>query len=192
MLFVTVGAQMSFDRLVRTVDDWSGRVGRTDVFAQIGPTDWRPQHIQWTQFLQPPEFRAKVESADVVIAHAGMGSILTALELGKPILVMPRRGDLMETRNDHQLATAKRFLAQGRVFVAFDEQHLAARLDQLSDLRPGERISAHADPRLIRTIRAFIRGDDVSAMIREAERASLDQAIDIPVTSPSSQVQPAR
>lgn len=159
MIFVTVGAQMPFDRMVRTVDEWAGRSGRKDVFAQIGPTDWHPSHIEWTPFLDPSEFRARVQEAEAIVAHAGMGSIITALELGKPILVMPRRGDLKETRNDHQVATAKRFLEQGRIQVAFDEKELVEKLDQIGGMQAKKRIGAQASPELIETIRAFIRGD---------------------------------
>ena len=113
MIFVTVGTQGQFDRLIRTVDRWAGLRGRTDVFAQTGPSAYRPIHIRSKPFIDPIEFRQHVELASLVIAHAGMGSIITALELGKRIIVMPRRADLGEHRNDHQVATAKRFAAQG-------------------------------------------------------------------------------
>ena len=158
MIFVTVGAQMPFDRLVRTVDQWAARCGNHDVFAQIGPTPWRPQHIRWTSFLAPEAFRQHVAAADVVVAHAGMGSIITALELGKPILVMPRRGNLKETRNDHQVATAKHFLAQGRIQVAFDEVELAARLASLESLikQKGDILPPSASPQLILALQHFI------------------------------------
>ena len=49
----------------------------------------------------------------VVIAHDEMGSIITALEMGKPIVVMPRRAELGEHRNDHQVAAAAPGRAQG-------------------------------------------------------------------------------
>lgn len=160
MIFVTVGAQMPFDRLIRAVDEWSAHHRRTDVFAQIGRDAWRPKHIRWSEFLGPKEFRDNVTDSDAVIAHAGMGSILTALELSKPIVVMPRRGDLHETRNDHQVATAKQFLAQGRILVAFDESHLWEKLEHLSTFKAGEQISPQASPRLIGAIRAFIKGAD--------------------------------
>ena len=58
MILVTVGAQMPFDRMTRAVDAWAGERGRTDVFAQIGPTDFIPQNIEWTAFLEPEQFRA--------------------------------------------------------------------------------------------------------------------------------------
>lgn len=156
MIFVTVGAQMPFDRMVRAVDEWAAASGRKDVFAQIGPTDWRPRHIEWTAFLEPDQFRERVQNARVLVAHAGMGSILTALEAGKPILVMPRRGDLKETRNDHQVATAKQFLSLGRVSVAMDETELPDRLNEIDRLAATEPISRFASPRLLTAVRSFI------------------------------------
>lgn len=155
-IFVTVGAQMPFDRMVRAVDAWAGERGRSDVFAQIGPTDYRPAHIEWVEFIEPDEFRQRVAAASVLVAHAGMGSILTALEAGKPILVMPRRGDLRETRNDHQVATAERFLEMGKIAVAMDEHELPAKLDALDALPPAERIGSCASESLINAIRSFI------------------------------------
>jgi UDP-N-acetylglucosamine transferase subunit ALG13 len=156
VILVTVGAQMPFDRMVRAVDEWAGARGRRDVFAQIGETEYRPRHIEWTPFIEPDEFRHRVAESDVLVAHAGMGSILTALEAGKAILVMPRRGDLRETRNDHQVATAKRFLELGKVSVAFDESELAERLDNLDQLAGAGRIGPHASERLLHALRSFI------------------------------------
>jgi UDP-N-acetylglucosamine transferase subunit ALG13 len=160
VILVTVGAQMPFDRLTRAVDEWAGRCGRSDVFAQIGPTDFEPRHLAWARFLEPPEFRAKVREADILVAHAGMGSIISALEAGKPILVMPRRGDLRETRNDHQVATARRFLELGKVHVAFDEEELKNKLDLLDSMRATQTISRWASPELIQGLRRFIHEGD--------------------------------
>lgn len=148
---------MPFDRMVAAVDRWAGERSRRDVFAQIGPTEWRPSHVEWTEFIEPEQFKARVASCRVLVAHAGMGSILTALEAGKPILVMPRRGELLETRNDHQVATARRFLELGKVAVAMDETELAAKLDRLDDLAASGKISPWASDRLIRAIASFIQ-----------------------------------
>lgn len=158
MIFVTVGAQMAFDRLVAAVDEWAGRTPGADVFAQIGPSELRPRHVRWELFLDPAAFRERVIACEAIVAHAGMGSILTALEYGKPILVMPRRGDLQETRNDHQVATAARFREMGRVAVADDATQLAPWLDRIKDLRAAERISPHASPALIEALRDVVRG----------------------------------
>jgi UDP-N-acetylglucosamine transferase subunit ALG13 len=168
MIFVTVGTQGQFDRLIRTVDEWAGTNERSDVFAQTGPSDYRPVHISNERFIDPAEFRKRVESASLVIAHAGMGSIITALELGKQIIVMPRRANLGEHRNDHQVATAKRFAEQGRIMVAFSEEELTDKLNQLAVFAETERLGAQASSHLIVTIRTFIETGRVRFEDRDA------------------------
>lgn len=158
MIFVTVGSQEPFDRLIGAVDRWAGSRARSDVFAQIANSKLQPGHIKFTQFIGPSEFTRVMREASLIVAHAGMGSIISALELGKPIVVMPRRADLRETRNNHQVGTAERFGEQDRIIVATDEQDLPAKLDYAVTLRDTERIHSQASPRLIATIRAFLEG----------------------------------
>jgi UDP-N-acetylglucosamine transferase subunit ALG13 len=156
MIFVTVGTQGPFDRLVRTVDQWAASKKRTDVFAQIGPSKSKFEHIHAEKFIDPAEFRKRAESANLIIAHAGMGSIITALELGKRIIVMPRQASKGEQRNDHQLATAKRLAEQGSIDVAFDETELMDKLINLNSIDTAKRLSTQASPDLISAIRTFI------------------------------------
>jgi UDP-N-acetylglucosamine transferase subunit ALG13 len=156
MIFVTVGVHMPFDRLVHLVDDWAGQRSRDDVFAQIGDTDLRPANIAWKNFLDGREFRQRVESADAVVAHAGMGSIITALELGKPILVMPRKAELQEQVNDHQLDTARKLQELGYVSVGFEDRDMFAKLDSLSELRCARKIAPCASKELLNAIRSFV------------------------------------
>lgn len=161
MIFVTVGAQMPFDRLVKAVDEWAGRSGRSDVFAQIGTSDYQPKNMQWERVLSAQAFRERYAAARAIVAHAGTGSLITALQLGKPILVMPRRADLRETRNDHQIATAERFRNYRSVLVARDESELVARLPQIDLLDGVAALGAHASRELLAAIRGFIEGLEV-------------------------------
>lgn len=133
-IFVTVGTQGPFDRLIGTVDLWAGRTEGHEVFAQIGSSRSRPAHIEWAATLHPAEFDRHLRTADVVVAHAGMGTIIKALEMGKPVVVFPRRSSLGEQRNDHQLATARRLDRLGLVRAAFDPDEL---IDRLDDLKTG-------------------------------------------------------
>lgn len=159
MIFVTVGAQMPFDRLIEAMDAWAGEHADARVFAQIGTTAYEPRNMDWTRLLDPPEFRERMSAASVVVAHAGMGTILTALELGVPLVVMPRRGDLRETRNDHQVATAERFGALGRVSNAADARELAEHLDRLDALGQSAPIARHASPELLDALRRLVDAD---------------------------------
>ncbi len=158
MIFVTVGEQLPFDRLVRAIDEHAPSL-KQDVFAQIGATSFIPANIAYDKFLAPKDFASKFAEADVIVAHAGMGTIITALELDKPIIVMPRQAALREHRNDHQFATAKRFLKLNYIAVAFDENELIEKLEKFTNkvksISKTKTIAA-ADPLLIRTISEFL------------------------------------
>lgn len=164
MIFLTVGSDIPFNRLVHAVDRWACERGRTDVFAQIGRGGWEPSHLPSAELLDPSEFKQRLLDARIVVAHAGMGTILSALQHSKPVLVMPRRGQLGETRNDHQMDTARQLLKLGNVNVAFDEGELWTRLDRLGEIQAREPISPYAQPRLISGLRAFIHGHPLPQM----------------------------
>lgn len=156
MIFVTVGYQMAFDRLILAVDQWKALHPDARAFAQVGPSGVQPSHLEHTDFTEPQEFTGLVRGASVIVAHAGMGSILTALQHGKPIVVMPRRAALRETRNDHQVATAERLRDRPGIHVAMDESELGPILDRLSELEEIPPISSEASPELIAHVRRFI------------------------------------
>lgn len=146
---------MPFDRLIRWVDDWAVAEGRTDVVAQIGPSTYRPRQLEVVAFMAPPEFRKRVAEADAIIAHAGMGSIINALELGKPLVVVPRLSALGETRNDHQVGTARRLAEEGLVLEADRPELLAARIHEIESRTSVARISPHAQDSLLECLRSF-------------------------------------
>ncbi len=159
LIFVTVGAQMPFDRLIGWVDDWATAHQREDIAAQIGPSELKPRTLEVLPFLDPQAFRRKMEEASGIVAHAGMGTIITALELGKPILVVPRLGRLDETRNDHQVATAKRLAEEGLVLAAYDEAEFAAQMEVLESHSGAARIGARAQDSLLARVREFTVGE---------------------------------
>jgi UDP-N-acetylglucosamine transferase subunit ALG13 len=155
VIFVTVGGQLPFDRLIRAVDQWAAEDRRHDVFAQIGRTAFRPGSIRYTHFLAPSEFREYIDEAEYVISHAGIGTILTALERGKPLLVVPRQARFGESVNDHQVMTARHFAERGMVTVAFSAGDLCHRLAALQGGGEAPRVGREAAATLIHRIRTF-------------------------------------
>lgn len=150
MIFVTVGTQLPFERMIRVVDDWAGRHPDVEVFAQIGPVKIDlPKHMQHAQFLASAQADAMMKRADVIVAHAGMGSVLNALSLQRPIIIVPRRAALAEHRNDHQVATARWLQERSGVFVAWDEAEVAHLLDERHSMSSGEAISPYASGPLV-------------------------------------------
>ncbi len=160
MILVSVGTQLPFDRMVRAIDDWAVRSGKVEVVAQVGRSTYEPKAIRAFPFLSPAEFRTLQEEADFHVAHAGMGSILTALEFRKPIVIMPRDHERGEHRNGHQLATAKRFMDTPGVHVAMDVDELVPMLDKLHTMTAAAAPLSLESPReLTQRLRSFIADD---------------------------------
>ena len=110
MIFLTVGTQFPFDRLVRAVDQAVERSGcAVEIFAQIADSVYRPRCFDAVSYLQKDDFDKNMREASSIISHAGMGTITAALEGKKPLLVMPRLRKFGEVVNDHQVAIAKKF-----------------------------------------------------------------------------------
>lgn len=161
MIFLTVGTQLPFDRMVRVADEWAARNPEAGLFGQIadpGPKGYRPKHFEWVEDLDPAAFQAKFDAARIVIAHAGMGTIISALLQGKPLLIVPRRAHLGEHRNDHQYATAGKFRDKPGILVAEEMADFTAGMARLSTLETGAgaAISPVAQPALTGAIRKAI------------------------------------
>ena len=161
MIFLTVGTILPFDRLTRAVDDWALVHGRDDVFGQIGdlgPGTYRPRGFPWQERLTPVEFRARIEEARVIVAHAGIGSILDALTRSKPIVIMARRHAFREHVNDHQLQTVRRFADRSGVEVVDEPGDLGAAMTAALSGGPSRALGLDAEESLITAVRAAIHG----------------------------------
>jgi len=140
MIFLTVGTQFPFDRLTRSVDeavDGSG-LGE-DIFGQIGDGSYQPRNFQTVPFLKKSEYDRCMREATGIISHAGIGTIATALEYGKPLLVMPRLKKCGEVVNDHQLAIARKFEQMGYLLAAYNPRDLPAAMEKLKTFAPRRR-----------------------------------------------------
>ena len=136
MIFLTVGAQMPFDRLVRLVDCWASSRSDVEVVAQIGKSSYRPEGFRRTfRLMSPTHYRVCVERSSLLVSHAGMGTILTAERHHKPLIIFPRQGALRETRNDHQGTTAEKLRGRGWLHVAMNAEELLSHLDGASHLQ---------------------------------------------------------
>lgn len=158
MIFVTVGSQLPFDRLIQAVDHWCAENKSIAVFAQIGISNYAPEHIDFCQTMTPDIYHEHLQKADLIIAHAGMGTIISALELGKPLLLMPRLTSQGEHRNDHQLATAKHFAHLSNVTVVNNETELLAVISPLiaKKIVYSSDLETSVAPSLINAIKEFV------------------------------------
>lgn len=78
----------------------------TEVLWQTGSTDVTGLGIEGRATVPSAEMTTAIADADVVVAHAGTGIALTALENGKFPVLVPRRAMHGEHVDDHQLTIA--------------------------------------------------------------------------------------
>lgn len=158
-VFATVGTQLPFDRLLLALDAWASTQPRGTVLAQTGRTDTRFGHMTCVENLDQADFAQAFQVARVIVAHAGMGTILSASQMGKPVILMARRKAFGEHRNDHQIDTAAEMSSLANVTVVEDAASLALALDQILARPPSaEAGSDFASAELIGHIRQFLFG----------------------------------
>ena len=130
MIFATIGTQLPFNRLLSGLDSWAARNISVPIFAQVGSTGHCYRHLNTVSAMPQSQFRRSFQTASLVVAHAGMGTILSALELGKPLIIMPRRTQFGEHRNDHQQDSAREMARFPNVVVARNGEDLHSTLDR--------------------------------------------------------------
>jgi UDP-N-acetylglucosamine transferase subunit ALG13 len=130
MIFVTVGnATQRFGRLLNAIDGLAGRglFGNDVVFIQSGNNPrFLPSFCKHESFLSIEEFVRKISEADMVICHAGAGTLLHVLQGGKVPVVVPRRKKYGELVDDHQVELVKALALEGRVIPAYEPEELPA------------------------------------------------------------------
>ncbi|PWJ12882.1 glycosyltransferase [Jannaschia seohaensis] len=125
MIFAVTGTQLPFPRLMAALD---ALPPGERIVAQTGPDPAAYPRLETFATLPPARFDALFAEARVVVAHAGIGSVLSARAQGRPLIVVPRRADLGEHRNDHQLATARALESRAGLRVLWDLADLGAAL----------------------------------------------------------------
>ncbi len=161
MILVSVGTQLPFDRLVKAVDEWTHLRGRKDVIAQIGPSDYLPKALDYFPFMEHDRFFELQSRCTVMVSHAGMGSIITALELGKPIIVLARDHTRNEHRNAHQNDTLRQFAKFPGIYAARDEDHVAELLDTCETMTAKPSIEATAPREFIDRLAHYVQDEMV-------------------------------
>lgn len=130
MIFVTVGNHyQSFDRLIKKVDDIASRLPH-EIVIQGGYSGYRPQHTKHFDFVPMSTAVEYIKRSELVISHAGIGTIILCKENGIPLIIFPRRKKYREHGTDHQVEIAK--VLQERkdknIYIVYDECELEEKI----------------------------------------------------------------
>jgi beta-1,4-N-acetylglucosaminyltransferase len=124
MIFVSVGMHhQGFDRLIRAMDILAPSLGEP-VVMQIGASSYRPRNARYLRFASSEEVEAVSWRASVLVTQCGVGSILTAIRHGVPLVVVARLKRFAEHVDDHQLEVARVLSESGKVATVYDMESL--------------------------------------------------------------------
>lgn len=157
MILVILGTQdKPFTRLLEALDAQkkAGAI-QDELIVQAGCTKLDTDSMKIFDLLPIDEFDALINDADVIITHAGVGSILSALKKGKKVIACARLAQYGEHTNDHQLQIQEEFARQGYLISCEDFSKIHEIINKLDDFSPNSYISTTEN--VVNTIRDFIQ-----------------------------------
>lgn len=159
MILVILGTQdKPFIRLLEAIEKQKQKqLIHDEVIVQAGCTKLKTDQMQMFDLLPIDEFDRLIHEADVVITHAGVGSILSALKKGKKVIACARLAKYGEHTNDHQLQIQEEFARQGYLISCNDFSKIHEMLDKINEFTPKPYISTTEN--VVNVIRDFIQKD---------------------------------
>ncbi len=156
LIFVTVGThEAPFDRLVQRMDELAGWT-EEPVWMQIGSARVSPVRASHRRFFPTAEYRRLFRESRAVVSHAGVGTLLEASRIRKPLVCLPRLHRFGEHWDDHQLEICAELARSGTLQYVEKPEDLD--LVAVANARPP--VFPDASTRL---------GDRISSFLREAE-----------------------
>lgn len=152
MIFATCGSShFGFDRMMEAL----AALPAAELEVQHGPSQPPPGAVA-IPFLPFDDLAARIQAADIVVSHAGVGSILCAIRAGHTPVIFPRLKRYGETVDDHQEELAKALARQGTAIVARSGVEVVRALHTVPPRRTVQSIGAHE---LVKAVRASVMSE---------------------------------
>ena len=158
MIFVTAGNHFQgFERLLKKVDEIAHRIPH-EIVIQRGYSKYVPQNAKYFDFVPMNIAMEYIQKSDLVVSHAGMGTIILCKEYGIPIIIFPRRQKFKEHVNDHQMEIAQVLEERGdkNIYVVYEENQLEEKIMGVVGKKGIVEAENRGRENLIRTIKEFI------------------------------------
>lgn len=124
MVFVLLGTQkQQFTRLLDIVEN-SDELKSQKIIAQIGHTEYTSERMKTFKFMDKDEISKLMKEADLIICHAGVGTMFEGLNNSKKVIAVPRYAKYKEHVDDHQLEICEALEKEGYIMVCRESDNL--------------------------------------------------------------------
>ena len=139
MTLVTLGTQhQEFTRLLDYIEN-SNLKG--EIIVQAGYTKYESKRMKIFNFISYDEMEKYIDKCDLVITHAGTGSIVMPLKKGKKVIACARLSKFGEHVDDHQAELVDVFYSEGYILKVDEDTPLDEVLKNITDFKPKKFVS---------------------------------------------------
>lgn len=134
MTLVTLGTQhQEFTRLLDYIEksDLKG-----EIIVQAGYTKYESKRMKIFDFISYDEMEKYIDKSDLVITHAGTGSIVMPLKKDKKVIACARLSKFGEHVDDHQVELVDVFYSEGYILKIDEDTSLNEVLKNIKDFKP--------------------------------------------------------
>lgn len=139
-ILVTIGsmAGCKFTRLFKIVDELCEErvLDKDKVIAQTGCDNYKSSYYKTFDMLPDEKFKKLIAESDVIISHAGTGTVTSCLKKGKKVILFPRLEEYGEHYDNHQLDLCDVFVNKGYTLCAKDKTELKVCLENIVEFVP--------------------------------------------------------
>lgn len=159
MILVLLGTQANdFSRLLKQIEKAiDDGVIKEEVIVQAGHTKYETTKMKQFDLIPKDQIEELKEKASFIITHGGVGSILSAIKLGKKVIAVPRLKRYGEHVNDHQIEIVKKFEERGYLKSVVNIEELEDKIAELPEFKP-EKFVSNTD-KIINIIDEYIKNN---------------------------------
>jgi UDP-N-acetylglucosamine transferase subunit ALG13 len=138
MIFVALGTlEHPFNRLLDAIErEIANGVITEPVIVQAGKTIYKSNSMKIIDLLSMNEFENNVKNANLIICHAGYGTLSIALEAEKKVIAAARQAKYGEHVNDHQTYMLDEYERKGYIMALNDFDKLCELLLKMKKFVP--------------------------------------------------------
>ncbi|MEK0290646.1 PssE/Cps14G family polysaccharide biosynthesis glycosyltransferase [Caldifermentibacillus hisashii] len=144
-VLVTIGTMVEkkFTRLFNIIEELCEEniLDGNQVIAQVGYDDYKPKNFKAFDMIADEEFKRLIDESDLIITHAGTGTVISCLKKGKKVIIFPRMAQFNEHYDDHQLEMAELFTWNNYVLCARNKEELVKCIKKLESFVPSKFVS---------------------------------------------------
>ena len=139
MILVTLGTQK--EQFTRLLDYIENSNIKDEIIVQAGHTNYESKKMKIFDFIPYEKMNEYIDKADLVITHAGTGSVLMPLKKNKKVIVCARDMKHDEHVDNHQHELVEVFAGEGYVLELNEETKLDDLVKKMKKFKPKKYVS---------------------------------------------------